>query len=181
MQTDDIESKVLEICRAEGIFKEKMNPNENFQFVFKVSYPPNHPQPKHLVVVVPKSKHFVSIELATKISPQHLETFKKMEEQTGTSFIPLFFHILRKMLVNRNLFYQVNLKNASYLISEHIYFDGLTMDNFYRCLRKVYYAAITAQLTINEVLSGKFKGIRFPSKLGPSDGDQSTSDDLFYS
>lgn len=156
----DIEKKVLEICEEEGIFKEKMPPHEKFLFAFKVNFPPKHPRPAHLMVVVPKNKKFVSIEQATRISPQHLETFKKMEEQTGTSFIPLFFHFLTKMLLNRNLYYQFNLKNHSYVISEHIYFDGLTMDNFYRSLRKVYYGSISAQLIINDVISGKFKSVR---------------------
>ena len=181
MFKEGIEKKVLEICEAEGIFKEKMKPHENFNFAFKVTYPPRHPHPKHLVVVVPKNKKFVSIELATKISPQHLEAFKKMEEQTSTSFIPLFFHILTKMLLNRNLFYQFNAKNNSYVFSEHIYFDGLTMDNFYRAIRKIYYASVSAHITINEVASGKFKGLRMPSKMGPAEEGQGSPEDLYYS
>ncbi len=181
MQIEDIERKVLEICEAEDIFKEKMKPHPKYQFAFKISYPPGHPQPKNLVVVLPKDKKYISIELATKISSKHLETFKKMEEQTGTSFIPLFFYLLRNMLLNRSLFYAFNLKNQSYVFSEHIYIDGLTMDNFYRCLRKIYYAAVSAQITINEVASGKFKGLRMPSKMGPTEEGQGSPEDLFYS
>ncbi len=181
MLIEDIEKKVLEICKAEGIFKEKMPPHENFLFAFKVTYPPGHPHPNHLVVVVPKNKQYVSIELATKISPQHLATFKKMEEQTGTSFIPLFFHLLRNMLLNRNLFYQFNANNDSYVFSEHIYFDGLTMHSFYQALRKIYYASVSAQITINDVASGKFKGIKMPSKMGDTEEGQGSPEDLFYS
>ncbi|TFG20936.1 MAG: DUF2299 domain-containing protein [Promethearchaeota archaeon] len=181
MFIEDIEKKVVEICEAEGIFQEKMKPHENFLFALKVTYPPGHPHPNHLVVVVPKNKQYISIELATKISPQHLDAFKKLEEQTGTSLIPLFFYLLRNMLLNRNLFYQFNANNYSYVFSEHIYFDGLTMNSFYQAIRKIYYASVSAQITINDVASGKFKGIRMPSKMEDTEESQGSPEDLFYS
>jgi hypothetical protein len=180
MEIQEIETTVKNYCDAEEILEEKLPQHEKFHFGFKIIYPPKHPQPKHLVVVVPKDKKFVSIELATKISSEHLDSFKKLEEQTGTPFIPLFFHILRNLLLNRGLFYTFNLKNNSYIISEHIYFDGLTMDRFYQCIRKIYYAAISAQLTINEVASGKFKGVRLP-KIDSDNEDHGSPEELYYS
>ncbi|MBN2154580.1 MAG: DUF2299 family protein [Candidatus Lokiarchaeota archaeon] len=181
MLAQEIETKILEICKAEGIFKEKMEKNIKFHFALKVVYPPWHPQPKNLLILMPKNKHYVSIELATKISPEHLDTFKKMEGQ-GMNFIPLFYHLLRNLLLNRNLFFTFNLKNHSYIISEHIYEDRLFMDIFYRRMRKVYYASLSAQLILSEILSGKFKGIQLPPmKMDSSDESDGAPEDLYYS
>ena len=75
-----------------------------------------------------------------------------------------------------------NLKNQSYVISEQVYEDGLTMDNFYRNIRRVYFASISAQMIINDVVSGKFKGIRLPStKMGTTEDETGSPEDLYYS
>ena len=182
MHPRDIEEKVHEICDAEGIFKEIMKPNDKFRFAFKVAYPPWHPHPKNLIVTMPKGKKFISIELATKISPPHLEAFKKIEDTSKIQFQQVFFHLMRNMLLNRNLLYTFSMKNNSYVITEHIYEDGLTLDNFYRQMRKVYFASISAQIMLNDVVSGKFKGMVLPSsKIGTSEEGQGSPEDLYYS
>jgi hypothetical protein len=181
MNINEMEKKLREICDVEGLIKEKMKEHPKFEFAFKLQYPPWHPHPKHVIAVVPKNKHYVSIELATKISPKHLDTFNKMKEQ-GMDFLPLFFHLLRNMLISRSLFYNFNIKNHSYIINDHIYSDGLNMDNFYRRIRHVYYASLAAQGIINDIVSGKFKGLRMLPKLGESEESASpSSEDLFYS
>jgi len=182
MQPKEIEKKILEICEAEGILKEKMGATSKFHFAFKIIFPPWHSQPKNLVILMPLNKQYVSIELATKISPEHIELFKKLEKEQGVDLIPLFFHLLRNMLLSKNLFFNFNEKNHTYIMNEHVYFDGLTLDNFYRRIRKLYYASLTAQLTLNEILSGKFKGFRLPPvKTDSSEADGGSPEDLFYS
>lgn len=178
---ESFEKKVMEICEAEGIFKERMNPNEKFQFAFKISYPPWHPNPKNILVSMLNGKQFISIELATKMSIPHLDAFKNLEETSKINFQHVFFHLIRNMLLNRNLYYTFDAKNNSYVIAEHIYEDGLTMDHFYRRLRKVYFASISAQIMLNDVLSGKFKGIPISTtKIGESEEGPGSPEDMYY-
>ena len=63
--------------------------------------------------------------------------------------------MLKKFLLLQNLLYNIDVKNARYIISDIIYPDGLTEQQFFTTIRKVFNASLYLNITLNEMILGK--------------------------
>ena len=77
MANNDIKDKIIKFCTEEGILREVVKESEKIDFGFNVAFPPNHPQPKKLVVLKPKNKKFIVIQVGIQISQEHIQLLKK--------------------------------------------------------------------------------------------------------
>lgn len=144
----DLKEKIIEFSLEEGILKEKLPENSKIEFGFNIVYPPDMEFPKKLVVFQPRGKKYISIQIGTQISPEHL----KMLDQPKKL---LFFEILKRFLITQNLLFHLDINNNRFLISDKIYSDALTMDNYYKTIRKLFNATIFANTLISDIASGK--------------------------
>ena len=62
--------------------------------------------------------------------------------------------VFKKYMLNQNLLYNLDPKNARYIILETLYPDGFTENAFYYAIRKVFNAAVLMNMTINEMIAG---------------------------
>lgn len=148
LNTKEVERKIKDWTTDEGIFKIKRPSDPNADFVIELIYPYNHPRPMSFIVLVPKERDFLRILCGTQISPAHLQCLKKPEIlqkflQNFTKTM-LFLQIIHSLKQEKNM-------PVFWELSEQIYFDGLTKHEFFKAIRKVYFATVSAILLLNEL------------------------------
>lgn len=148
MNSKDIEKKVKSWCTDEGIFKIKRPSDPKADFIIDLTYPFNHPRPMSFVVLVPKERDFLRIICGTKISPPHLQCLKKTEIRQ--KFLQAFTKNMLFLQVIHSIKHEKNVP-VFWELSDQIYFDGLNKNEFFKSMRKVYFAAISAILLLNEL------------------------------
>jgi len=144
----EVEKKVKEWCTDEGIFKIKRPTDSKAEFIFDLTYPFNHPQPMHFLIVLPKEKDHVKIICGTQISPPHLQCLKKAE------IAQRFFQGFTKTMLILQVLHSIKQENnvpTFWELSDEIYLDGLTKNEFFKVLRKIFFATISAIILLNEL------------------------------
>jgi len=148
LNTKEVERNIKDWTTNEGIFKIKRPSDQNTDFVIDLTYPFNHPRPMNFVVLVPKERDFLRILCGTKISPQHLQCLNKpaIRQKFLQNFTKsmLFLQIIHSLKNEKNV-------PVFWELSEQIYFDGLTKHEFFKSIRKVYFATVSAILLLNEL------------------------------
>lgn len=146
----EIENKVKEWCTEEGIFKIKRPNDQNTDFIFDLTYPYNHPQPMHFVALVPKQQDHLKIICGTKISPPHLQCLQKVE--ICQKFLQNFTKTMLFLQIIHSLKQEKNIP-VFWELLDQIYFDGLTKNEFFKTIRKIYFATVSAIILLNELCS----------------------------
>ncbi|MHA1270724.1 MAG: DUF2299 family protein [Candidatus Helarchaeota archaeon] len=148
----NIEQVIRNWCEDEGIFRIKHKETDmakNNLFVFDIDYPYNHPHPVRLQVFVPKGKDFVVILCSTKISPVHLNVLKA-DQKIIRKFVEKFVDTMFLMQIDYNLRSAKGQLDA-WILSDRIFFDGLTKNDFYKCIRKIFNAQLYANSLLNKI------------------------------
>ena len=148
MDIEEVESKVKEWCTDEGIFKIKRPRDPKAEFIFDLTYPYNHPHPMNFLVVRPKDQDQIKIICGTQISPPHLQCLKKSE--INQKFLQGFTKTMLFLQVLHSIKQEDNIPNF-WELSDEIYIDGLTKNEFFKVLKKIYFATISAILLLNEL------------------------------
>ena len=147
----NVEEIIRNWCQDEGIFRIKHKGDELAkinQFIFDLDFPYNHPRPVRIQVFVPKGKDFVVILCSTKISTNHiniLKNNKKVVQQFINEFIDRMYLIQ----------VEFNLRNAkthpdAWALSTRIFFDGLSKNEFYKGIKKVYNSHMIGNFILNK-------------------------------
>jgi len=175
IDNESLEQKIVRYCTEEGILRMKLPENEKVEFGFNVEFPPNHPMAKTMTVLQPKDKSFIIIQIGIKISPQHLSQLEEFKLKR------LFFDMLKRMLLSKNLIFKLEIEQNRFMISEQIYEDGLNMNAFYRYLREIFNTSLTTNLLLTDIVTRK--GMRFTKNMegtkNSKDGEKSFGN--FYS
>lgn len=172
---NELEQKIIEYCTAEGILREKIPKNDNIEFGYNLTFPPNHPEPKRMMVLQPKGKQFIAIQIGIQISNEHVAILNKDQ-----NIKLLFFEILKRYLLNKDIMFNLDINQNRYLISEQIYEDGLSLDNFYRNLRRVFNASIYSNAVLLDMISGKGGKLASQKNGTSSIGEQNFNASDFY-
>ena len=175
IDNESLEQKIVRYCTEEGILRMKLPENEKVEFGFNVEFPPNHPMAKTMTVLQPKNKSFVVIQIGIKISPQHLASLEKFKLKG------LFFDMLKRMLLGKNLIFKLEVVQNRFMLSEQIYEEGLNMDIFYRYLREIFNTSLTTNLLLTDIIARK--GLRFTKNMegAKNSKEDEKSFDNFYS
>ncbi|MHA1310086.1 MAG: DUF2299 family protein [Candidatus Helarchaeota archaeon] len=149
--SNNIEETIRTWCQDEGIYRIKHKGDELAKrnlFIFDIDYPYNHPHPVRMQVFVPKGKDFVVILCSTKISPIHINALKS-NNKIVQNFIDKFLDKMYLLQVDYNLRSNKNYPDA-WAISDRIFFDGLTKNEFYKTIKKIFNAQMYANLILNK-------------------------------
>ncbi|WP_407380773.1 DUF2299 domain-containing protein [Methanobrevibacter sp.] len=122
----------------EGIFREKkLEDNADFHFIVEF------PKDNIMDVVRPKGKDFVLIACATQVSPQHLDLMSTSSPKERSNFLLDVNMSLNQFLVDVQLAVDqsTNLLQQ-YVITYQIFDDGLSKNNLYDALKRVFKAKI---------------------------------------
>ncbi len=148
MNSKEIEKMVKEWCTAEGIFKIKRPGDANVEFIFDLIYPFEHPHPMNFITLAPKERDYIRIICGTKISPPHLQCLQKVE--TRQKFLQNFTKAMLFLQVLHSIKQEKDIP-VFWELSDQIYFDGLNKNEFFKVLRKIYFATISAIILLNEL------------------------------
>ncbi len=122
----------------EGIFREnKVEDNADFHFIVEF------PKDNIMDVVRPKGKDYVLIACATQVSPQHLDLMNTSSPKERSNFLLDVNMSLNQFLVDVQLAVDqsTNLLQQ-YVITYQIFDDGLSKNNLYDALKRVFKAKI---------------------------------------
>ena len=128
----DIEEKVKEWLLDESFLREKKF-DENAEFHYIIEFPKEN----IMDVVKPKGKDCIIIACATQVSPEHLELMAASNAKTRKEFILDLNFGLNRFLVDYELQISQELLQQ-FVITDQIFEDGLTKDNFIRALKRVF-------------------------------------------
>lgn len=113
----------------------------------------------------PKKENFLVISHKTTLDLKHKKIVDTSENKRNK-----LYNDLKKIFLLKNVEYNLNLQEHSYIISNRIYPEkegNISMENFYNTLRNIFHSDIYAIIIINEQLSGKvdLNGKEFNSPL----------------
>lgn len=122
----------------EGIFREK-KVDDNADFHFIVEFPKDN----IMDVVKPKGKDFIVFACATQVSPQHLELMNNSSPKTRSDFLLDANMSINQFLVDCQLVIDQNTNLLQqYVITYQIFEDGLSKNNVFDALKRVFKAKI---------------------------------------
>lgn len=128
----NIEEQIERWLLDEDCLRE-MKYDENADFHFIVEFPKEN----IMDVVKPKDKDCIIIACATQVAPQHLDLMKSADSKTQRDFILDLNFGLNNFLVDFELQVNQNILQQ-FVITEQIFEDGLTKNEFIRTLKRVF-------------------------------------------
>jgi len=129
----------------EGIFRMEV-PDENANFHYVVNYPEDHV----IDVLQPAGKRdMVLIACATSVSPEHQAGIRDMSMVKRTEFLWDVRFAINRFGVDFQLDHPENVLNG-YLVTDEIFFDGLTKDRLISTIKKVFRAKLHVMWMIQE-------------------------------
>ena len=143
----------------EGIFREK-KVEDNADFHFIVEFPKDN----IMDVVRPKGKDYILIACATQVSPQHLNLMNTSSPKERSNFLLDVNMSLNQFLVDVQLAVDqsTNLLQQ-YVITYQIFDDGLSKNNLYDALKRVFKAKIQCVWLIERTFGTISNNISEPS------------------
>ena len=153
IKPEELKQKIIDMCLDEGILGKKLPEDPKLDFALELNFPPNSPRPVKLILLKPKDKKAILIQIATQIAKVHVEALNK-NDKNG---LLRFFQNFKKFMLVQNLLYNIDVQNARYFISDILYLDGLTENEFYRTIRRVFNAALYTNMMLEEMCGGDFK------------------------
>ncbi|MCP4761535.1 MAG: DUF2299 domain-containing protein [archaeon] len=177
-QNKTIEQKIIDYCTEEGILRDKISGEEDkkkIHFGYNIVFPPNHPQPKKMVLLQPKNKNSIVIQSGTQISSANKQFFQQNPKKKL-----IFFEILKRFLLSKDIMFNIDIKQDRFLVSDQIYEDGLTMNEFFKSIRKVFNSSVYGNLLLSDIISGKGGNKNIPKSDESTSKTDYSQDGLFY-
>ncbi len=170
-QVKNVKAQILDYLLEEGILRKKLPSRPKIDFGFEIAYPPDprgmNPNTKLMVIIKPKEKDYIIIQIATQISEPHVKALNSLPEEKKFSF----FILLKKALLLRNLMYNIDIRNYRYLISDQIFIeksDKISKNDLFKSIKNVFNIALYANILLGEVCSGKIDKSIFEKGKGNS-------------
>lgn len=134
IETETVKNWIVD----EGIFREK-KADDNADFHFIVEFPKDN----IMDVVKPKEKDFIVIACATQVSPEHLELMNNSSAKTRSDFLLDVNISINPFLVDCQLAIDQNTNLLQqYVITYQIFEDGLSKNNLFDALKRVFKAKL---------------------------------------
>lgn len=157
-QTENVDVQILDFLLEEGILRKKLPLRPEIDFGYEIAYPPDprgkNPNTKLMVIIKPKEKDYIIIQIATQISEIHAKALNSLPEEKKFSF----FIDLKKALLLRNLMYNIDIQNYRYLISDQIFIEKknkISKNDLFKSIKNVFNIALYANILLGELCSGK--------------------------
>jgi len=145
---------IYEYLTSEGILKGKLpDPKSNFEFGFVFSFPPAQ-EKQRMSVFKPKNKDYIIVMLATQISEFHIKSLKSLKENP----ILNFFKDLRKFLVLKEVYFQLDPEKFRFELNDQIYLNNygyISKNKLFKSIRKLFYCFMYINIMLDEYSSEK--------------------------
>ena len=132
----NFEEQVKQWLSEEDLLREvKYDENADFHFIIEF------PKENIMDVVKPKGKDCLIIACATQVAPQHLDLMNKSDNITKKDFILALNFGLNNFLVDFELQIAQDILQQ-FVITEQIFEDGVTKNELFRTLKRVFKAKL---------------------------------------
>ena len=132
----NFEEQVKQWLSEEDLLREvKYDENADFHFIIEF------PKENIMDVVKPKGKDCLIIACATQVAPQHLDLMNKSDNITKKDFILALNFGLNNFLVDFELQIVQDVLQQ-FVITEQIFEDGVTKNELFRTLKRVFKAKL---------------------------------------
>ncbi|MHA1680731.1 MAG: DUF2299 family protein [Promethearchaeota archaeon] len=175
MNSEEVFTQIKKWTMKEQIFKLVLEAKDKISWAIELTYPFNHPNPVAIVILNPKNRDFIGIQIRIRMSPPH---FKRMEKK-GLGAFNLYYHKLRKVFLEKDVTFNINNVKNEWIASDQIHFDGLTKHEFFKTIRRVHNSIILGNILIDEVLNTTI--INAPKGKPPGKGKNSFNQGNLYS
>ena len=151
---NDVFLQVKKWCLEANLFKTKLPNKENISWAMELSYPFNHPMPISIIVLNYINADFISMQVSIKMCPEYYEEFVARTSDNVESF----YFELQKMLLEKELDFNVNVDIASWNIFDTIYFDGLTKNELFKSFRRIYGSVLLGNMILGKIMHQRITG-----------------------
>jgi hypothetical protein len=137
------------ILKIGGLLKEEVE-QPQFAYGFRFLYP--NEKGRVLMAVQPKGKDWIELSSGTQLSPEHKKAFMALPERDRKTFIKS----LNKLLYQTELEYSYNFSQKYMIVLIDKLFiedDQLSINQFYRSARALYYNSMKLVIFIQEFFS----------------------------
>lgn len=135
---------------------EKWLLDENADFHFIIEFPKDN----IIDIVKPKQKDCIVFACATQVSPEHINLMVSADLKTKKDFILELNFGLNNFLVD----YELQIHNEmlqQFIITDQIFEDGLTKDNFIKTIKRVF----KSKLHCIWLIEKKFNNLSFATTI----------------
>jgi hypothetical protein len=139
-----IEEKVKDWLVDEGMFREK-KVDDNAEFHYIIEFPNDN----IMDVVKPKGKDCIIIGCATQVAQEHIDLMIASTPETRRNFLLDVQFGINKYFVDFELNVNQDLLQQ-FIVTDAIYEDGLTKNEFIRTIKRVFKAKLHCVLLINK-------------------------------
>ena len=140
----NIEEKVKDWLVDEGMFREKkVDDNADFHYIIEF------PNDNIMDVVKPKGKDCIIIGCATQVAQEHIDLMIASTPETRRSFLLDLQFGINKYFVDFELNVNQDLLQQ-FIVTDAIYEDGLTKNEFIRTIKRVFKAKLHCILLIDK-------------------------------
>lgn len=158
------ESKIKQLIREylldEGLLREKIDDPKldfGFQFIFPHGKDPLGRQiGRNMIVFRPKNKGLVIVRIGIQISEPHINALNTLKKEKKMKY----FMDLRKSFLLKDIFYQIDIKNYRYEISDQVFLDEdetISKKTFFKSIRRVFNCAAYSNIILGEYCVGKIR------------------------
>jgi len=152
----NIEENIQKWLIDEGMFREK-KVDDNAEFHYIIEFPKDN----IMDVVKPKGKDCIVIGCATQVAQEHISLMTSSSPETRRSFLLDLQFGINKYFVDFELNVNQDLLQQ-YIITDTIYEDGLTKNEFIRTIKRVFKAKIHC-IWLIEKKFGRVSPVQKPS------------------
>lgn len=132
----NLEENVRQWLSEEDLLREvKYDENADFHYIIEF------PKENIMDVVKPAGKDCLIVACATQVAPQHLELMKQADNKTQKDFIMDLNFGLNNFLVDFELQVAQDILQQ-FVVTEQIFEDGITKNEFFRILKRVFKAKL---------------------------------------
>ena len=132
----NLEENVRQWLSDEDLLREvKYDENADFHYIIEF------PKENIMDVVKPQGKDCLIIACATQVAPQHLDLMRQADNKTQKDFIMDLNFGLNNFLVD----FELQVANdilQQFVITEQIFEDGITKNELFRTLKRVFKAKL---------------------------------------
>ncbi len=155
MNSNEIKKLIHDIFIKDNL-KMKIIPEEEVDFAIHFEYPPNLGEAdpnksKTLALFKPKDKNFLIMSISVQISEDH----RHLLQSIGNNAQIQYLLDLRKYLLLKDVYYEINSVDMRYEISDKIFFNtnsSAVESSLHTSMHKIYNCYIYSNVLLTEIL-----------------------------
>jgi len=144
---DDVFLQIKKWTMEEKVFKVHLPRQVGISWAIELAYPFNHPTPMPIVILNQTGTDSISLQISMKMGK---ECF--LLKAKSPAALKNFYFSLQTIFLDRDVAYNTNMDNNTWIIVDTIFFDGLTKNELFKAIRHVHDSACMSNLLLAKAI-----------------------------